>query len=72
MQRDGSVVELGSDPEELKRLMEGELLAQQIACLAGLSRIIDWTVLSSRRGALLLSPPVSVLFGAFCIIRFVL
>jgi len=59
VQRDGSVVELGSDPQELKRLMEGELLAQQIACIAGLSRIIDWTVLSSRRGAILLSPPVS-------------
>ena len=54
------MVELGSDPQELKRLMEGELLAQQIACIAGLSRIIDWTVLSSRRGAILLSPPVSV------------
>ena len=40
--------------------METELLAVQIACLAGLSRIIDWTVLSSRRGAILLSPPVQV------------
>ena len=60
VQRDGSVVELGADQEELRRLMETELLAVQIACLAGLSRIIDWTVLSSRRGAILLSPPVQV------------
>lgn len=60
MQRDGSIVELGAEPEELRRLIEGELLAVQIACLAGLSRIIDWTVLSSRRGAILLSPPVQV------------
>ena len=60
VQRDGSVVELGAEPEELRRLMEGELLAVQISCLAGLSRIIDWTVLSSRRGAILLSPPVQV------------
>jgi len=58
VQRDGSIVELGAEPEELRRLIEGELLAVQIACLAGLSRIIDWTVLSSRRGAILLSPPV--------------
>jgi hypothetical protein len=58
VQREGSVVELGADQEELRRLMETELLAVQIACLAGLSRIIDWTVLSSRRGAILLSPPV--------------
>ena len=54
------MVELGADQEELRRLMETELLAVQIACLAGLSRIIDWTVLSSRRGAILLSPPVQV------------
>ena len=60
VQRDGSVVELGADQEELRRLIETELLAVQIACLAGLSRIIDWTVLSSRRGAILLSPPVQV------------
>ena len=51
---------MGAEPEELRRLIEGELLAVQIACLAGLSRIIDWTVLSSRRGAILLSPPVQV------------
>lgn len=64
VQRDGSVVELGADQEELRRLMETELLAVQIACLAGLSRIIDWTVLSSRRGAILLSPPVQVRIDA--------
>ena len=50
--------------------METELLAVQIACLAGLSRIIDWTVLSSRRGAILLSPPVQVKSTTFLVALF--
>lgn len=59
VQRDGNIVELGSCTAELRRLIEGELLSMQIACLAGLVRIIDWTVLSSRRGAILIAPPIA-------------
>jgi len=59
IQRDGNIVELGTDTAELRRLIEGELLSLQVACLAGLVRIIDWTVLSSSKGCLLLAPPAS-------------
>jgi hypothetical protein len=38
IQRDGNIVELGTDTAELRRLIEGELLSLQVACLAGLVR----------------------------------